>query len=683
GQRQDVQLAPDRNTYVVHDMPTTRGGTALDVLRNVPSVDVDIDNIVSLRGNTGVVVQINGRPSPMKPQQLGNFLSQLPADVVDKVEVVTNPSARDDPEGTAGIINIVLREKPESQRSGGLNVGVGTRGHVDVGGNFGLEHGPLSFYGSYGFFRENRLRRDSVFREDLLANPTSFLAESGKRTQLPLAHTLTGNIDYSPGEHDVLSLEGVYSGRNQEETYNVLYRDLNSSRQMVGLSRRYTSGPSHEFSSESALSYKHTFAEKAHKLSAELRATADGEGGPTSILAQDLGLDGTPVDTTAREHQTPWERPREYSFKTDYVRPFSNGMQLETGYKGSLLRIHTTLDTDVFDTAQTVYVVDPTRTSDFVYRQVVNAGYGQLGGESGKFQYQAGLRVERAAARFAIASTGASYDNPYNSFFPSGLIAYHLDDAHQAKLSYSTRIRRPDDVDLLDPTPHVLDPLNISRGNPRLQPEYIRSLELGFQRSDDHTTVQVTPYYRHTVNAIRSLRTLDTAGVSTRTFANVASTNAYGTDFTVSLSGGKVSGFASATAFRQVSDAANLSPSLSASTYGWNARTNAMIRLSPTVDFQALVTYVAPMTVEQGRNAARARVSLALRQKLMNDQLNLTLRIIDPFNTSLERSTTIDPAFRQLSDRRRVMRGIQLNATWLFGHVKNESDRIDFNESGG
>ena len=684
GQRQDVQLAPDRNTYVVHDMPTTRGGTALDVLRNVPSVDVDIDNIVSLRGNTGVVIQINGRPSPMKPQQLGNFLSQLPADVVDKVEVVTNPSARDDPEGTAGIINIVLKEKPEAQRSGGLTIGVGTRGHVDAGGNVGLEQGPLSFYGSYGFFRENRLRRDSVFRQDLRASPTSFLAESGKRTQLPLAHTLTANVDYSPSDHDALSLESVYSGRNQEETYNVLYRDLNSSRQLTGLSNRYTSGPSHEFSFESALSYKHIFAEKAHKLSGELRADADGEGGPTNIIAQDLALDGTPIDTTAREHQTPWERPREYSFKADYVRPLVNGMQLEAGYKGSLLRIHTTLDTDVFDTAQSVYVVDPTRTSAFTYRQLVNAAYGQLGGESGKFQYQAGIRLERAGTRFNIASTGVSYDNPYNSFFPSGLIAYHIDDGHQVKLSYSTRIRRPDDVDLLDPTPHTLDPLNISRGNPHLQPEYIRSLELGFQRSDDHTTVQATPYYRHTLNAIRSLRTLDAAGISTRTFANVASTNAYGTDVTVSLSGNKVSGFVSATAFRQVSDAANLSPGLSASTYGWNARTNAMFRLSPTVDLQALVTYVAPMTVEQGRNAARARVSLAIRQKLMNDQMNLTLRIIDPFNSALERNTTIDPAFYQVSERRRVMRGIQVNATWLFGHVKkDENDRIDFNESGG
>src|SRR4029077_15774896 len=111
GQKQEVQLAPDRNTYIVRDMPTTRGGTALDVLRNVPSVDVDIDNIISLRGNTGVIVQINGRPSPMKPAPLGNFLAQSPAGIVDKIEVVPNPSAKEDPTGTAGIINIVLKQE--------------------------------------------------------------------------------------------------------------------------------------------------------------------------------------------------------------------------------------------------------------------------------------------------------------------------------------------------------------------------------------------------------------------------------------------------------------------------------------------------------------------------------------------------------------------------------------------
>lgn len=674
GQKQEVLLAPDRNTYIVRDMPTTRGGTALDVLRNVPAVDVDIDNIVSLRGNSGVIVQINGRPSPMKPAQLGNFLAQLPADIVDKVEIVTNPSARDDPEGVAGIINIVLKEKPEAGKSGGITLGAGTTGRMDAGGNAGFERGPLSFYGSYGFLRDDRPRKEAILRENLYQDPVTFLEEAATRTQIPLAHTLTSSLDYAPSARDALSLETVYSTRIEAETYDVLYKDLNQARAVTGLSDRFTRGTNHEFGFESALSYKHDFADDGHKLSSEVSVNREGEGGPTSTIARTLALGGAPTDTSALERQTPWEHPQEYSLKADYVRPLSSDLRLETGYKGTLQRFRTTLDTQVFDAAQGSYVPDPTRTSNFAYRQLVNAAYGMLGGERGKFQFQGGVRLERASTQFDAKNGGAVYDNRYNSLFPSGLVAYHIDDEHQLKLSYSTRIRRPDDIDQLDPTPHLLDPLNISRGNPYLKPEYIRALELGIQRSTDRMTVQVTPFYRHTLDAIRTIRTIDTAGVSTRTFANVSTTDAYGTDVTVAMSGGKVSGFVGGSGFRQVSDAANLSPGFSARTFGWTARTNATFRVSSTVDVQTLLSYQAPMIVEQGRNASRTRFSVAARKKLMNDQLSLTLRVIDPFNTSLEKSTTIDPAFYQVSERRRLIRGLLFNVNWTFGNSKKEKD---------
>ena len=137
-------------------------------------------------------------------------------------------------------------------------------------------------------------------------------------------------------------------------------------------------------------------------------------------------------------------------------------MRLETGYKGSLQRIHTTLDTRVFNATQAAYIPDPTRISDFTYRQVVNAAYGMLNAVSGNFQLQGGVRVERATTQFHLTTLNSTYNNPYNSVFPSGLIAYNIDDTHQVKLSYSTRIRRPDDTDVLDPTPHYADPLNLS-----------------------------------------------------------------------------------------------------------------------------------------------------------------------------------------------------------------------------
>ncbi len=682
GQKRDVELAPDRNIYVVRDMPTTRGGTALDVLRNVPAVDVDIDNVVSLRGNSAVVVQIDGRPSPLKPAQLGNFLAQLPAAMVDKVEVVPNPSAREDPEGVAGIINIVLKKKADADRSGGLTLGGGTTGHADIGGNLGYDSGPLSVYGSYAFLRDNRPRKDAVYRENLYLSPLTFLEEAGARTQVPLAHTLTGSAGYELGQHDELSSDVAYSTRREAEAYSLLYRDLDSARAVTGLSDRLTRGTNHEFNLEATLGYRHEFAAKGHKLSSELRVFRAQEGGPSSVAARTLTLGGAPVDTSAREAQTAWEHPDENSLRVDYARPLSRFLRLETGYKGSLQRIHTTLNTLVFDTAQASYLPDSTRISDFTYHQVVNAAYGLLAAQPGRFLLQGGVRVERATTRFHLNTSNATYNNPYNSVFPSGLIAYNIDDAHQVKLSYSTRIRRPDDTDLLDPTPHYLDPLNISRGNPYLKPEYIRALELGLQRTAARMTIQVTPFFRHTVDAVRTIRTIDSAGVMTRTFANIATSDAYGTDATVASSGGRLSGFVSASAFRQVSNAANLGPGLSAKTFGWTARTNASLRVSNTLDLQTLLSYQAPMTVEQGRNASRTRFTLAARQKLMSDQMSLTLRVIDPFNSSRERNTTIDPRFYQVSDRRRSIRGLLLSINWTFGKPRKEHES-DPTDSGG
>ena len=681
GQQQEVQLAPDRNTYVVRDMPTTRGGTALDVLRNVPAVDVDIDNIVSLRGNTGVVVQINGRPSPLKPAQLGNFLAQLPADMVDKVEVIPNPSARENPEGVAGIINIVLKKKADADRSGSLTLGAGTTGHADIGGSLGYQRGPLSLYGSYGFLRDNRPRRDTIFRANNYQNPLTYLEEAGLRTQVPLAHTLTGSAGYELGDHDELSADIAYSTRNEAETYSLLYRDLDSARALTGLSDRFTRGTNHEYELEATLGYTHAFAAKRHKLSGELGVVEGREGGPTSITARTLTLGGTPQDTSARESQTPWEHPVESSLKVDYVRPLSSAVRLEAGYRGSLLHIHTTLNTLVFDTAQAAYLPDSTRINDFTYNQRVHAAYGILVTQLGKVLLQGGVRVERATTRFHLQTSGATYDNPYNSVFPSALIAYNIDDSHQVKLSYSTRIRRPDDPDLLDPTPHYLDPLNTSRGNPYLKPEYIRALELGLQRTAGRMTIQVTPFFRHTLDAVRTIRSLDSTGVMTRTFANVATSDAYGTDATIAVSGDRLRGFVSASGFRQVSDAANVGPGLSAKTFGWTARTNVSFRVSSTLDLQTLLSYQAPMTVEQGRVAARTRLTLAVRRKLMNDRLNVTLRVIDPFNTSRESSTTIDPRFYQVSDRRRVIRGLLLSINWTFG--KPPKEREEPNDLGG
>lgn len=672
----DVELAPDRNAYVVKDLPSTKGGTVLDVLRNVPSVDVDIDNIVSLRGNAGVVIQINGRPSPMKATQLGNFLAQLPADVVDKVEVVANPSAREDPTGVAGIINIVLKQEADAGTSGGVSIGGVTTGTANISANYGYSKGPLSLYGSYGLMHDRRTRNDVISRDNLFVVPTTFLDETGQRLQQPLMHTLTGSATYSLGKSDELSSDLLFSTRTEPEQYNVRYTSFDPSHRVDSLSNRYTDGMNHENSLETTLGYKHKFAEKGRKFSAELRFNQGLEGGPTNVTANNLTLNGSPVGATQRETSSGFAHPSDGDFKIDYAQPLSKILRLEAGYKGSLQQFHSTLDTHVLDTASGVFTPDSTRIGDVTFDQRVHAMYGMLSAALGQFTVQGGLRAEHASTTFRIRTTGASYDNAYDELFPSGLVIYHVDDARQLKLSYSTRINRPDDTDILDPTPHVLDPLNISRGNPYLKPEIIRAVEIGLQQTTDRLTVQITPYFRRTFDAVRTLCTIDSLGVSTRTYANISTSDESGLDLTVALRGGRLTGFGGATVFRQDNNASNVAQALSLNAVGWSARTNVTYRIAKSIDAQALVSYQAPMDVVQGFNASRTRISLAVREKFMEDQLSVTLRILDPFSTARESSTTVDPRFYQLSERMRVIRGLGLNFSWTFGKP-DKSEKTD------
>lgn len=682
-QQRAIELAPDRNTFAVKDMPTTRGGSAIDVLRNIPSVDIDMDNAISLRGDAGVIVQINGRRSPMKPAQLGNFLAQLSAAMIEKIEVIPNPSARENPEGSSGIINIVLKKQTDAGSSGGLAIAGGTTGRAEVGANAGYQKQGLTAFGSYGFSRDNRPRGETLLRDNLYATPLTFLNQTGVRTQIPKIQTVTGSLRYRVGKHDEFSSDLLYSTRREDETYALTYRDLDAQRRLTALRDRRSTSINNEDSFESTLEYKHTFAAEDHELSSELRFARSSEGGPSDYVSRVLGLDGTSVVSLARESIAPMERPNERSLRIDYAKPLAEHLRLSAGYRGALQKFRTTIDTRIPGTTQTDFVIDPTRSTAFTFDQAVNAAYGIVTGSVGKLTVQTGLRVERANTQFRRMSSAIVVDNHYASVFPSGLAVYNVDDQHQFKLSYSTRIRRPDDTDQLDPTPHYQDPLNLSRGNPFLRPEYIRALEAGVQRTAGRTTLQVTPFYRHTVDAIRRVRSIDDVGVTTTTFANIATTDTYGADATLALRGGPLTGFVGSSAFRQQSNASNLSPTLSARTFGWTSRANVAWRVSKAFDMQTIISYRGKTTVEQGTNGAQTRVSFAARQKLNGDRISLTMRVTDPFSTERERSSTSDPRFTQSSMRYRRARGVLVNVAWNFGKPQKEKRLDEGDPTGG
>ncbi len=675
GEADIVTLAPDRNQYVVKDMPAVRGGNVLDVLRNVPSVDVDIDNVVSLRGNSGVTIQINGRPSPLKAQQLGEYLASLPADLVERVEVIPNPSAKDDPDGSAGIINIVLKREPDAGTSGGMTVSGATTGNFTTGASVGAQKGKWTAFGSLSGYRTAWIRTDNIHRDNFAVSPT-FLDERARQDTRQYGVTTTARVAYQPTARDEISFDGLFTSRVEFEVDSNVYRNLDAAHAFASANDRVTTNNNRRFNLDLNTGWRHAFEEKGHRVSVDARLYRATEQGPLDIKAHTLAADFSRNGFSAVEDQYGLEAPGETFVKVDWVKPLASWLRLDAGYKGLLQAWETLYDTQVENLGTGVFGPDSNRISNFTFTQRTHSVYGVLNAQAGHWLLQAGLRLEDAATTFHLRTRDSTYDNHYRSHFASALAAYNFTDNDQLKVSVSERIRRPDPGFQIDPSLSYTDPLNVSRGNPFLRPEYIRSFELGYQHQSGTVTVQLSPFFRRTTDAIRPIRTIDTLGVATRTFANVATSDAYGVDATVGRSVGSLTGFVGASGFRQVSDAANLGAGLSADAFVWTARANIAWRVSRTLDVQGLVTYRAPQTVEQGTQGAQLRPSFAIRQKLMDERLALTLRIIDPFSSATEISTTIDPRFIQESNRTRVIRGLLISANWTFGKQRKQHEQL-------
>jgi outer membrane receptor protein involved in Fe transport len=374
----------------------------------------------------------------------------------------------------------------------------------------------------------------------------------------------------------------------------------------------------------------------------------------------------TPSGVPALETNVTDERATQWSLQTDFTRTLASRTKLETGYKGTLRNLDNAFDVASSPDGGTTFEPDVARTNAFAYDEQVHAVYGVLSQGVGVLDLQAGLRAERVTTGFDLANTNEHFDNDYTSLYPSAIAAWNLSPMRQVKASYSKRVTRPD-TRQLNPFGWREDALNRFQGNPALAPEYTHAFELAFQQLFTHGTLQVTPFARHTVNAIRFIRGIDDAGVSVTTFSNVATSDSYGADVNGSLRYGRVSGFGGVSLFQQVTDGSNLSTDASNNAFGWTARGNATVKLSPTLDLQGFIMYRAPMNAELGRVRAMTMTNVALRQKVLGDQGSVTLRVMDPFNTMGMGFVTDDGRFYQASERRFGARGLFLGFGWTFG----------------
>ena len=659
-ERDAVQLAPERNTYDVKRMISASGGTAVDALRNVPSVEIDVNNQVSLRGNANVVVQINGRTSPLRGDQLGSFLAQMPASIVSRIEVAASPSAKEDPEGTAGIINLVLTEQVQGSRTAGVSLGTNTNGMANVSANAGTQSDKWTLFGSGGVMR-NPIPMTGFSERD---NGSPALAAFTNSTLGGKIRPFSGNVlarsEYKVTPKSAISLDAMASLGEMERDNRSYFTDINSPQDTVGQFNSFTATSANTASQDYTLGYRRTVPPTANQFSAEARYTEFTLH--RGNLRTDETVSGTTGPTPGRALDSLNARLPLLTFQSDFSHPLKSKGKVDFGVKSTIRSLNTTSTVAQHDDATDTYTPDPARATGVEYREEILAAYGMVAKQFGKLQAQAGLRAEDSRTKLDVRSRTEALESHYLSLFPNGAVTYALTPMRQLRASYSRRITRPQ-APQLDPGEFYESAKAVFRGNPDLRPEYTDAIELQLQETRRWGTLQVNPFLRYSDDAVRPIRTVNSEGVTVTTFANLATTRTLGTDVNANIRRGRLS----LSPGVGVIDYSSNAGAYSTDALSWNARANLNFAFTKTLDAQAMANYRSSLAVEGGRQMPFLMTNFALRRKLWKDAGNLTVRVQDPFSTARFSLRTASGQVTELTERRMGVRGVYLSFSRNFG----------------
>jgi len=689
GQRSQMKFEIDRKVFNVDQSLATAGGSASDVLGNIPSVQVDPEGEVSLRGNSSVTVWINGKESGLSADNRAQILEQLPAESIERVEVITNPSAKYNPEGTAGIINIVLKKNRKAGYYGSLQAGVDTRGGYNAAGNVNFSSGKFESFVNLG----TRVRKSEgegyTNRQNLddNGNPVSYLNQlrNDEDTRKPVIARMGTTYHATDKDHFSFSGFGLL-GRGDETdwlnyTSNIPGSFTNSLR--TSAEKRKMNIGNFE------IGYKRDFSEKSNlDLSASYNLVNIT---PESSFLQVSNYAGG-TSTSSYQFQENVMKPRKWEFQADYVTEFGEQNKIEAGYKGEFLTSKSKVST-YSGTSEGNAAFNEGLYNNFTYDQNVNALYATYSKRINRFGIQLGLRGEHTRTNTNSLGYNQSetdhpaYKDDYFSFYPSAFLSYQLPSNNELQLNYTRRVSRPWGGQL-NPFVNLTDSTNISYGNPLLLPQYSNSLELNYIKNWENHTLSASLYYRNTDNVIQRISYRD-GDIMKSTFENIAKTQSAGTELilknnlfrmidltsTLNFYYNKLDGFSylPAGATTPVVGEAD-------EDFSWSARIIANVMLPWGVSLQATGDYNSRELVAQGYRKANHAIDLGLRKSFLDRKLSLTINTRDLLNSRKRETITSGSGFSQESVFARSGRTVGFTLTYNFGNMKGSSKRPDRQE---
>lgn len=684
--RELMEVGLDRRVFNVDQELTAIGGSALELMENIPSIAVDFDGNVSLRGSSNVTVLIDGRPSTLTGLTVSEALEQISAEMIDRVEVVTNPSARYNPEGTSGIINIVLKQQRKPGYNGMVSLNAGTAGRYSGSVNLNYQVNNWNFFTNYSLRLSDMdsfgNSQRATFMPGMEDQP-NFMDQDITGNRGMNSHNIQAGVDYQINPKTTLTLSSRYSNwdRSMDNlTQYMIYQDLIDPNSLF-LMDNETDMLHNSFRHQ--LYFRRTFDEEHRELNADLSFNTRSMD-RRQFFRQDFFENdwNNPLDETVLERSHMDGQNWSITTQLDYVHPLGDDTKLEAGYRVQIREMDSEFIFENFLDNDESWELNANRSNHFVYNEQIFAAYGMYATMLGNYSLQMGLRAEQTRVDGDQRTTGQQFDQNYLNLFPTAHLRRSFDNHQNVQLSYSRRINRPHNRNI-NPFMRYNSEYDVSMGNPALEPELINSLELSYTRFWESTTINPSIFYRHNDGMITRFRYvtdtipgMEGRDVTVTNFENLNKGISYGAEMVLSQRFTPWWNInATMSYFRNIIEGRGAQMDEENDSYSWSARLVSNMRLGNGWNVQVNGFYRSPIIMLQGEMDAMYSVNAAVRKNILNNNGTISLNFSDIFNTMRFSMYNYGDNFTMNMERWRTSRQVSIGFTYRINEYDRRRDR--------
>lgn len=671
GHRPSFIAKLDRKVYQVGQDVMASSGSVSDLLQNIPSISVDMDGGVSLRGNDNVTILVDGKPSAMmNGKTRGDALNQFPASSIERIEVITNPSAAYKPDGVSGIINIVLKKDSKAGLNGSLSANVGSSGRNNAGLNLNYGLKGVNFFGGYTY-RRDRYDRTT---DDQRSSPTNLISQTTYGLGRPVSHTFRLGMNANLTPHDQLELSGSYNHRRFKRSEKVESQTTDLSGNFTDFYLRNRDALANENMWEGTMRYAHSYG-KGNEWGVEYTYSSESEDEMNHYATQRMAGD-------SKDNEGVWDANYLHVGKLYLTQHLTEKTKLSAGYELEHLKAEQNYHVAEWD--GTAFVANADLSSDFTHLRTLHSLYVTAEADLGAWSLLAGLRGEYASIENRLLSLGQSSRQHYTNLYPTLHASYHLTEHHELQLNYSLRVNRPEGSDM-NPFAERINPLSLQAGNPDLKPEKIHSVEVGWLwRSDAGMSFMSTLYYRYLTNQMTQVSRYIADGVLLTTKENLNSSQNAGAEIVWTWPVARwltmnwnVNGY-----YNQI-NATRLGFDTNRSSLSWSMLVDANFTPMRHMMVQLNGQFRGAQLVPQGRRDADSRINLGVKYEIPSTGLSLLGSVTDLLDTYRVAYTLDTPELKQHVEKRRNPRIIYVGVTWQFGANKAKKQHADVEYDNG